>query len=131
MATGTHELRVLARDLGALPQVMARKAVPIFRRSALEVKRGMQADLRVSRHFRQVAESVDYDLLEHNSFGSLVMTAEIGPNAERNPSAPLAGIAYFGGSNGGGGTVRDPEFHARDQGEKMVGHMRDALGGLL
>ena len=131
MAIDNRELYALASDLGKMPQVMGRKCAPIFRRTALEVKKGMQADLRESRHFKQVAASVDYDLNEYEMFGSLSMTAEVGPNAERNASAPLAGIAYFGGANGGGGTVRDPEFHAREQGSRMVEYIKGAAEGLL
>ena len=131
MAIDNKELYALASDLGKMPQIMARKSKPIFRRTALEVKRGMQADFRESKHFKQVAASVDYDVNEYGIFGSSVMTAEIGPNADRNSSAPLAGIAYFGGVNGGGGTVRDPVFHAVEQGSRMVGHIRDAAEGLL
>lgn len=131
MAVDNSELYALASDLGKMPQAVVRKAKPIFRRTALEVKKGMQEDLRTSRHFKQIAASVDYDVNEYGAFGSLVLTAEIGPNADRNPSAPLAGIAYFGGSHGGGGTVRDPIFHARDQGQKMIGYLELAAEGLL
>ena len=131
MAIDNKELYALAMDLGKMPQVMGRKCAPIFRRTALEVKKGMQADLRQSKHFKQIAASVDYDLNEYKMFGSFVMTAEVGPNAERNPSAPLAGIAYFGGVNGGGGTVRDPVIHARDQGSMMIGYLEMAAEGLL
>ena len=131
MAVDNRELYALAADLGKMPQVMARKSKPIFRRTALEVKNGMQADLRESRHFKQVALSVDYDVTEGGMLGALSMSAEIGPNAERNSSAPLAGIAYFGGVNGGGGTVRDPVFHAVEQGSRMVGYIKDAAEGLL
>ena len=131
MGIDNKELYALASDLGKMPQAMGRKCVPIFRRTALEVKRGMQADLRESRHFKQVAQSVDYDVTEGGVLGALSMSAEIGPNAERNSSAPLAGIAYFGGVNGGGGTVRDPVFHAVEQGSRMVGYIKDAAEGLL
>ena len=131
MAINNRELYALASDLGKMPQVMARKCRPIFRRTALEVKKGMQADLRQSTHFKQVAASVDYDANEYSMFGSFVMTAEVGPNAERNASAPLAGIAYFGGVNGGGDTVRDPVIHGRDQGSKMIGYLEMAAEGLL
>ena len=54
MAVDNRELYALAADLGKMPQVMARKSKSIFRRTALEVKNGMQADLRESRHFKQV-----------------------------------------------------------------------------
>ena len=131
MAIDNAELYALAADLGKMPQVMGRKAKPIFRRTALEIKKGMQSDLRKSKHFKQIARSVTYDVNEYNAFGSLAMAAEIGPDAGRNPAAPLAGIAYFGGSRGGGGTVRDPIFHARDQGQKMVGYLEMAAEGVL
>lgn len=131
MAVDNSELYALAADLGKMPQAVVRKARPIFRRTALEIKRGMQADLRTSPHFKQIARSVDYDVSEHTAFGSLSLTAEIGPNATRSPAAPLAGIAYFGGSRGGGGTVRDPIFHARDQGQRMIGYLEMAAEGIL
>lgn len=131
MAVDNRELYALAADLGKMPQVMGGESRKIFRRTALEVKNGMQADLRESRHFKQVALSVDYDVTEGGVLGALSMSAEIGPNAERNSSAPLAGIAYFGGVNGGGGTVRDPVFHAVEQGSRMVEYIRDAAEGLL
>lgn len=131
MAIDNAELYALSRDFGLVPQKAARKMKPIFNKTALQIKRGMQADFRSSRHFKQVARSIDYDVNEHSMFGAGVFTAEIGPNKTTNASASLAGIAYFGGSNGGGGTVRDPIFHARDQGTKMVGFIAMAIEDIL
>ena len=51
MAVDNRELYALAADLGKMPQVMGGESRKIFRRTALEVKNGMQADLRESRHF--------------------------------------------------------------------------------
>lgn len=121
------ELYALAHDFGVMPGKYVKKIRPIFNKTALEVKRGMQADFRGSSHFKQVAGSIDYEV-ETSAAG---MSVEIGPNAATSPAAPLAGLAYFGGSNGGGGTVRDPVFHARDQGTKMVGFLAMAAEGLL
>ena len=50
MAVDNRELYALAADLGKMPQVMGGESRKIFRRTALEVKNGMQADLRESRH---------------------------------------------------------------------------------
>jgi hypothetical protein len=131
MPIDASELYALSRDFGKVPAKAAKQLRPIFNKTALEVKKGMQADFRKSRHFKQVAGSVDYELTGGASGGNLSLSAEVGPNASTSPAAPLAGIAYFGGSNGGGGTVRDPIFHARDQGSKMVGFIEQAMGGLL
>lgn len=131
MAVEDAELYALAHDFGLMPDKYVKKIRPIFNKTALEIKRGMQKDFYGSRHFKQVARSIDYDIKEHGFAGAGILQAEIGPDAARNPSAPLAGIAYFGGSNGGGGTVRDPVFHVRDQGQKMVGFLAMAAEGLL
>lgn len=131
MPVDNSELYALAHDFGVMPDKYVKKIRPIFNRTALEIKRGMQDDFKGSRHFKQVARSIDYDLQSHQAFGSGVLTAEIGPNVSRNPAASLAGIAYFGGSRGGGGTVRDPVIHAREQGQKMIGFLGMAAEGLL
>lgn len=125
--SGSDDLYALAHDFGKMPAKYVQKIRPIFNRTAVEIKKGMQADFRGSRHFRQVAGSIDYEVKS----GADGFSVEIGPDAARSPSAALAGLAYFGGSNGGGGTVRDPVFHARDQGTKMVGYLSLAAEGLL
>lgn len=110
-------------------------------KGANNVKKGMAADFRESQHFSQVAPTIDYDLRS----GKGIVEAEIGPNEQtRVPSrrkrrkagpetpAPLSIIAYFGGSHGGGGTVRDPKVHLEEEApkfEKAVGDILDRLLG--
>lgn len=125
---GAQELDALARDLGKMPAHLARGVGQIVRKTALEIKKGMQADLAKSKHFGQVARSVDYDVQEFGMFGAQTFLVEVGPNADRAPSAALAGIAYFGGANGGGGTVRDPAFHLEEQTALMEKHISDLTG---
>lgn len=131
MPIDNSELLALAHDFGLMPGKYLRRIRPIFNRTALEVKKAMQDDLKKSRYFKQVARSVDYDLTRGGTAGDLGLHTEVGPNAARDPNAALAGIAYFGGARGGGGTVRDPVIHARDQGQKMVGYLELAAEGLL
>lgn len=120
------ELRALSRDLGTVPMKARDELTPIFRKTAQQVKTRMQDDLRGSGWFGQVARSVDYDV--RTSKGS--MTAEVGTNAARDSSAPLAGIAYFGGARGGGGTVPDPEYIMEDEADLMIGFIGQAAGEL-
>lgn len=117
----------LAKDLGAMPAHLTRGIGPIVRRTALEIKKGMQADARASRHFKALARSIDYDISNGDFFGSSNISAEIGPNHSRHDAAGLAGIAYFGGANGGGGTVRDPAHHLQQQAALMEKHIGDLL----
>lgn len=125
---GAQEFDALARDLGQMPVDLAKKVGPIMRKTALEIKRGIQDDFRGSKHFKQVARSIDYDVQEFGLFGSSTLLAEVGPNAHRHRSAALAGIAYFGGANGGGGTVRDPSFHLEEQSSLMEKYIGDLIG---
>ena len=124
----SEDLRRLQADLAQSPKRVASVADKVIRRTALEIKRGMQKDLRGSRYFKTIAQSVDYDLHSGEFGGSRAFGAEIGPNATRDPSAALAGIAYFGGANGGGGTVRDPAEILAEQADLMVAHIREQIG---
>lgn len=95
-------LEDFARDLQAMTAQLDEQVRPVVAKGANNVKTQMQADMRRSRHFK-AARWISYDL---ESSGGAV-TAEVGPI--RAGAGNLAHIAYFGGANGGGGTVRDPE----------------------
>ena len=114
MSADASELSGLSSALRAIPAAMVPKLKGVVARSALNTKKIMQADVRKSAHFRGKKKpgldaSIDYTLKVHEFWGDGVIEAEIGPNPDRNPGAGLAGIAYFGTSKPGGGTVRNPE----------------------
>lgn len=94
------ELRELARDLGRIPARLLPEADAIVKRGAQNVKDHMSTDLAASRSFRGAAGSVSYD----SDYRPGVVQYEVGPDKGRRGGA-LANIAYFGGANGGGGTV--------------------------
>lgn len=122
-----NEIHELARDLGQVPGKLARNVEKVIPKTGLEMKKRMQADFRKSKHFKQVAKSVDYEVMRAD--GSI--SAAIGPNKDRDSSAPLAGIAYFGSSKAGGGTVPDPVVPMRLEAPKFFGFMEMAAEGLL
>lgn len=126
-----NEIHELARDLGQVPGKLARNVEKVIPKTGLEMKKRMQADLRKSTHFKQVAKSVDYDVKRLGFGGDSVIQAEIGPNKNRDTSASLAGIAYFGSSKAGGGTVPDPVVPMRLEAPKFFGFMEMAAEGLL
>lgn len=122
----TAELDALVRDLEQLPDRIAGELEPIFEKTALQVKNRMAQDFYGSKHFSQVGRTVDYDSYHSGDF----FEAEIGPNAANGGAAALAGIAYFGGVNGGGGTVQEPDYIMEEESDLMTRHIIQAAGGI-
>ena len=102
MAVDASELRALIADLREAPQLVRREARAVISKGALNIKNQMRDEVAKSRHFR-FAHTVSYDL----KVGGDTIEAEIGP--ETGGVGSLAGFAYIGGINGGGGTVPDPQ----------------------
>lgn len=93
------EVRTLAADMRAVDRRLARHIIPAVDHAAVNVKGDMRDAASRSRHFR-MANSISYDKTDPYE-------AEIGP--VKGGAGSLANIAYFGGANGGGGTVEDPQ----------------------
>lgn len=98
-----HEVRELAADFTRVPGELARHAIPVLSKGALNIKNQMRDSFRESRNagFRYVAQTVTYDLHTEGSEYS----AEVGPDKDRGGA--LANVAIFGTPRGGG-TVADP-----------------------
>ncbi|WP_309080279.1 hypothetical protein [Zhihengliuella sp.] len=131
MTIDVSELTALRRDLGQVGMKGLEQVSPAMKRAGVQMKKAMQADLRSSRHFRSVARSITFDLRAVTAFGVRNYAIEVGPDAARAGSAALAGIAYFGGSRGGGGTVPDPIRHAETEADKVVEAVLAAVGKVL
>lgn len=118
----------LARDLtAAAASDLVGKVGDVVNTGALRVKEGMRFDMLGSTHFHAVADDINYDIdrfTEH-------VRAEIGPQSAGYRVGDLAHIAYFGGSRGGGGTVRDPEYWLESEGKVIERYVGEILGGLL
>lgn len=129
MTADTSDLDALARDFTKIPADMVPKVKGVVAKSAVNTKKIMQADARGSRHFKQVARTINYDLKEHSFAGDGVIEAEIGPSG--GGSASLAGIAYFGTSKPGGGTLRNPEDAMLEEAPNFYEFAFRATEGLL
>ncbi|MFD6163712.1 hypothetical protein ACFWFR_00870 [Oerskovia sp. NPDC060287] len=119
------ELRSLATDLGNIPTRLLPEADAIVKRGAQNVKEHMSADLAASRSFRGAAGSVSYD----SDYRPGVVQYEVGPDKGRRGGA-LANIAYFGGANGGGGTV-DIDAPLAAEEPRLSSAIGEVLDGLL
>lgn len=103
-ASDAHEVRQFATDLeGAALRVF--KQVPaVIKKGAVNVKTQMVKEMKGRKHFKGVAHSISFDLIDEG-FG-----AEIGPVSEPGGKpGDLTSIAYFGGVFGGGGKAPDPQ----------------------
>lgn len=129
MSADTSDLDGLARDLRKIPADMVPKMRGVVAKSALNTKKLMQADARKSRHFGQLARTISYDLKVHEFGGDGVIEAEVGPSG--GGSASLAGIAYFGTSKPGGGTIRNPEDAMLEEAPNFYEFAFKATEGLL
>ena len=90
------ELRTLAFDLARIPDKVQKGVRPVVVKGAMQVRDKMRKDMRESPSFKGNARNISYDLKVDGDG----VEAEIGPKPTW-----LAHIAYFGGANGGGGTV--------------------------
>jgi len=105
----TSELREIAADMRQVDSRLARWVRPVVERGASNVKDDMRRAAEESNHFA-IARAISYDMHDRG-FGAVgEYAAEIGPR--KGSPGSLANIAYFGGANGGGGTVEDPQAAA-------------------
>ena len=129
MSADASELDGLAKAFRGIPALMVPKLRGVVAKSALNTKKLMQADARRSKHFKQLAPTISYDLKVHSFGGDGVIEAEIGPTP--GGSGSLAGIAYFGTSKPGGGTVRNPEDAMLEEAPNFYEYAFKATEGLL
>jgi hypothetical protein len=129
LSVDTSELDALARDLTKIPAAMVPKIKGVVAKSALNTKNIMRKDLRGHKHFKQIAPTISYDLKVHSFAGDGVIEAEVGPTPGGGGS--LAGIAYFGTSRPGGGTVRNPEDAMLEEAPNFYEFTFKATEGLL
>jgi hypothetical protein len=125
VSADTSDLDGLARDLRKIPAAMVPKMRGVVAKSALNTKKIMRKDAQRSRHFKALAPTISYDLKVSGD----VIEAEIGPTP--GGAGSLAGIAYFGTSKPGGGTVRNPEDAMLEEAPNFYEFAFKATEGLL
>lgn len=129
MSADTSDLDGLARDFRKIPALMVPRMRGVVTKSAVNTKKIMRSDARRSAHFKQIEPTIGFDIKVHEFGGDGVIEAEIGPSG--SGSASLAGIAYFGTSRPGGGTVRNPEDAMLEEAPNFYEFAFKATEGLL
>lgn len=128
---GVAALAQLEADLIDAAPHTVKKIQPIVKKAAQNIKKAMQDDAKKSRHFKQIARSVTYDVNIFQFDGDASIEAEIGFDKAASPSAALAGIAIFGSSRPGGRTVRNPEAALADEAPEFERQLEGTLDGIL
>lgn len=129
MSADTSDLDGLMRSFRAIPALMVPRMRGVVAKSCVNIKKIMRTDANKSSHFKQIAPTIDFDLKVHEFGGDGVIEGEIGPSG--GGSASLAGIAYFGTSRPGGGTVRNPEDAMLEEAPNFYEYAFKATEGLL
>lgn len=122
------EVRELAADMRSVEPLLAHHIKPAVAKGALNIKQQLKAEAAQKwwnpRKGGGLPPSISYDLIDAG-FG-----AEIGPDKEVGSGA-LGVIAYFGGSNGGGGTLPDPRGALDAEADRFVSALTKLAEGLL
>lgn len=129
MSVDASDLDGLARSFRKIPVEMVPKLKGVVTKSALNTKKIMRKDAAGSKHFKQLARTIDYDIKVHSFGGDGVIEGEVGPSG--GGSASLAGIAYFGTSRAGGATLRNPEDAMLEEAPNFYEYAFQATEGLL
>lgn len=103
-------MSIEASGLDALAAVQGRAADELLKdvgqvvsKGALNIKQQIQKDFRASKHFRGIR-----DIRYNRTLTRDGVEAEIAPFVDDAGIRDLVGVAVYGGSRGGGGTVADP-----------------------
>ena len=132
----TSQLRELAQQFERAAQAAPTEVRKVVSRGALNIKRAWRTDIEGSAHFNRrgrggrggdAGRSVSYDLRRSGN----TYEAEIGPDKSRSGQAALLNIAHFGGANGGGGTLNNPQAYLDAEAPSFEDWMARAVDGLL
>lgn len=127
MEFDTSELDRLATELGQAPVEVAKGIAPVVRKGALNIKNQLRDEMGESTHFKQVVSSITYETHARGDGHE----AEIGAVTQGKVVGDLAHFAYFGGANGGGGTVKDPEGALKDEAPRFIEALEDLIRDAL
>lgn len=117
------DLRKFSAGINANLKTTPRKVRATVEKGAVNVKKQLQREAGQSRHFGQIARTINYDMRATGGVDSLTVEAEIGPDKHWR-SARLGNIAYFGTSRGGG-TLPEPLGAAGIEIPKLEKHLLD------
>lgn len=125
LGVDVSELHALAADLDGIPPQIAREAKASARKAAVNIKNEWRQNVSRSRYFR-MTHTINFT----ETTSGETCEAEVGPNRYFR-HARLAGIGHFGGANGGGGTLPDPDVYVASEGPRFEQAISDLVAKVL
>ena len=116
------ELRDFSSELGRVPAKVVIGVRPAVVKAGVNMKKQLREEMDKSKHFK-ASRSIDFAV----SDGGLAVA--VGPSKGKPGS--IANIAYFGGVNGGGGTVPDPRGALDAEVPRFEKALTDLVGEIL
>ena len=116
------ELREFSTELGKVPTKVVTGVRPAVVKAGVNMKNQLREEMDKSKHFK-ASRSIDFDV----SDGGLAVA--VGPS--KGHPGSIANIAYFGGVNGGGGTVPDPRGALEAEAPRFEKALTDLVGEIL
>ena len=116
------ELRDFSSELGRVPAKVVIGVRPAVVKAGVNMKNQLREEMDKSKHFK-ASRSINFDV----SDGGLAVA--VGPSKGKPGS--IANIAYFGGVNGGGGTVPDPRGALDAEAPRFEKALTDLVGEIL
>ena len=117
-----HEVKEFASELGKVPRKVGSGVRPAVGKAGVNMKKQLREEMDKSKHFK-ASRSINFDV----SDGGLAVA--VGPSKGKPGS--IANIAYFGGVNGGGGTVPDPRGALEAEAPRFEKALTDLVGEIL
>ena len=117
-----HEVKEFASELGKVPTKVVTGVRPAVVKAGVNMKKQLREEMDKSKHFK-ASRSINFDV----SDGGLAVA--VGPSKGKPGS--IANIAYFGGVNGGGGTVPDPRGALDAEAPRFEKALTDLVGEIL
>jgi hypothetical protein len=123
----TEGLDELTADMRSAAARLRDDIGPVIAKGALNIKQQIKNDFRESAHFGSTKPGSVIPNIRYNRKDTAdSVEAEIAPFVDAGGIGGLTGIALYGGSRGGGGTVADPIIALQAEAPRFT----DALAAL-
>lgn len=132
MSSETEGLSELEADLRSAPARLRADIGPVVAKGALNIKQQIKNDFRGSAHFGSTKPGGVIQNIRYNRKDTAdSVEAEIAPFVDSGGVGGLTGIALYGGSRGGGGTVADPIIALQAEAPKFTDALADLAAEVL
>ncbi|MET4095116.1 hypothetical protein [Arthrobacter sp. UYCu712] len=131
MIIDTPGLDPLVADMESAADQLRKEVGQVVAKGGLNIKQEIKNDFRQSDSFGSTKPGGVIQNVRYNRRDTVNSAeAEIAPFIEDDGTGGLTGVAIYGGSRGGGGTVADPIIALQAEGPRFTAAL-EALAGMV